>query len=169
MKVGLLGGSFNPGHQGHVYISEIAIKKLKLNQVWWIPTAQNPFKEKSIYESYEKRVENCLALTSLNPKIRVKKIDEIYTEKLVSRLRKKYPNIEFFWLMGADNLEKFHQWKNFKKLIHEIPFVIFSRENFLKKIRRIRIWKLIFLTKSRFFYIKNCDISSSKIRKNYHV
>ena len=77
MKVGLLGGSFNPPHQGHLHISQIAIKKLGLNQVWWIPTAHNPFKEKSIYDSYENRVQKCEKLTQNLIKIRDKKFDEI--------------------------------------------------------------------------------------------
>ena len=117
MKIGLLGGSFNPPHLGHIHISQLAIKKLGLNQVWWIPTAQNPFKEKSIYESYKNRVLKCEILAKSQSKIHIKQFDEIYTQRLISRLQARYKNIEFFWLMGADNLEKFHQWKNFKKLI----------------------------------------------------
>lgn len=165
MKVGLLGGSFNPPHQGHIYISNLAIKKLGLNQVWWIPTAQNPFKDKSIYESYENRLKKCQLLTKQSPKIHVKKFDEIYTNILITELRSRYKNIEFFWLMGADNLEKFHQWEGFKKLIHQVPLIIFSRKNFLKKIKKTVSWKFISTSKYKIFHTKNFDISSSEIRK----
>lgn len=165
MKVGLLGGSFNPPHQGHIYISNLAIKKLGLHQVWWIPTAHNPFKEKSIYESYENRIAKCQIITKPNPKIRIKKFDEIYTNILITQLRARYKNIEFFWLMGADNLEKFHQWEDFKQLIHKVSLVIFSRENFLKKIKKTISWKFISTSKYKIFYTKNFNISSSEIRK----
>jgi nicotinate-nucleotide adenylyltransferase len=165
MKIGLLGGSFNPPHLGHIYISQLAIKKLGLNQVWWIPTAQNPFKEKSIYESYKNRVLKCEILAKSQSKIHIKQFDEIYTQRLISRLQARYKNIEFFWLMGADNLEKFHQWKNFKKLILQIPLIIFAREKFLTKIKKTQSWKFISSTKYKIFYTKNLDISSSKIRK----
>ena len=165
MKIGLLGGSFNPPHLGHIYISQLAIKKLGLNQVWWIPTAQNPFKEKSIYESYKNRVLKCEILAKSQSKIHIKQFDEIYTQCLISRLQARYKNIEFFWLMGADNLEKFHQWKNFKKLILQIPLIIFAREKFLTKIKKTQSWKFISSTKYKIFYTKNLDISSSKIRK----
>ena len=68
--------------------------------------------------------------------------------------------------MGADNLEKFHQWKNFKKLILQIPLIIFAREKFLTKIKKTQSWKFISSTKYKIFYTKNLDISSSEIRKN---
>jgi nicotinate-nucleotide adenylyltransferase len=164
MKVGLLGGSFNPPHQGHLHLSNLAIKKLNLNQVWWIPTLKNPFKEDSIYESYVSRVEKCEDLIRNYPKLRLKRFSEIYTQKLIERLKKKYPNVEFFWIMGADNLEKFHKWKNFKELLKSIPIAIFSREKFLQHARKSRIFQLKLQPKLLIFHTKNLDISSTKIR-----
>lgn len=166
MKVGLLGGSFNPPHQGHIHISELAIRKLGLRQVWWIPTAQNPLKDKSIYESYEKRLEKCQKITAQNPKIYVKKFDEIYSELLVKKLQTRYKNIKFFWLMGADNLENFHRWEGFKNMARLIPLMIFSREKNLRKIKKTKAWKFILPTKFKIFFTRNLDISSSEIRKN---
>lgn len=169
MKVGLLGGSFNPPHRGHIYISNLAIKKLGLNQVWWIPTAHNPLKDRSIYEIYETRVDRCQILTAKNPKIYVKKFDEIYTEILIKKLQARHKNIEFFWLMGADNLEKFHQWEGFKKIIHKVPLMIFSRQKSLRKIKKTPAWKFVSSSKFKVFYTKNLDISSTAIRnKNQH-
>ena len=63
MKVGILGGSFNPEHLGHIHLSEIAIKKLALNQLWWIPTSQNPLKAKNDFLSFDERIKNCQILT----------------------------------------------------------------------------------------------------------
>jgi nicotinate-nucleotide adenylyltransferase len=107
----------------------------------------------------------CEILVKSQSKIHIKQFDEIYTQRLISRLQARYKNIEFFWLMGADNLEKFHQWKNFKKLILQIPLIIFAREKFLTKIKKTQSWKFISSTKYKIFYTKNLDISSSKIRK----
>jgi nicotinate-nucleotide adenylyltransferase len=167
MKVGLLGGSFNPPHQGHIYISNLAIKKLGLHQVWWIPTLQNPLKHAAIYESYRSRLQQCEKLIEHHPKLRIKQFDEIYTEKLISTLKAKYRNIEFFWLMGADNLENFHKWKNFQKLPDMIPFVIFSRGDCLRKIRKTRAWKFFSDSKYLIFHSKNLDISSTEIRNSH--
>ncbi len=164
MRVGLLGGSFNPPHKGHVYISELAIKKLGLNQVWWIPTAHNPLKDMAIYEDYFLRAKKCEIITAHHPKIYIKKFDEIYTEILVTKLKNRYKDIEFFWLMGADNLEKFHQWDGFRKIIKKIPLMIFSREKKLRNIRQTKVWKLVSQSKYKIFYSKNLDISSTAIR-----
>lgn len=174
MKVGLLGGSFNPPHKGHIHLSQLAIKKLGLNQVWWIPTAQNPFKAKSLYEDYEKRVAKCFSITKNLPKIRTKTWDEIYTEKLVKSLKNRYKTYEFFWLMGADGMERLHQWENFKNLLKLLPFVIVSRETFLKKLHKTRAFIMAqklrksnnTLPKLRIIRSKNLDISSTKIRSN---
>ena len=95
MKVGILGGSFNPAHLGHIHLSEIAIKKLALNQLWWIPTSQNPLKAKNDFLSFEERIKNCQILTKKNPKIYVKKIDNFYTIDLINYLQNKHKNYEF--------------------------------------------------------------------------
>jgi len=167
MKVGLLGGSFNPPHHGHIHISNLAIKKLGLNQVWWIPTAHNPLKEKSIYAPYKVRFEKCEALTKTQTKIYIKKYDEVYTEKLVKHLQEKYKNIDFFWITGADNLENFHKWEGYEKILRMIPLAIFSREAFLKTLKKTKSWKLIAQSKSKIFHTKNLNISSTAIRKSH--
>jgi nicotinate-nucleotide adenylyltransferase len=174
MKVGLFGGSFNPPHQGHLHISNLATKKLALNQIWWIPTAQNNFKDKSIYEPYETRYKKCETLTQNNPKIYLKDFSEIRTETLVKKLQKKYPNYQFIWIMGADNLPRFHQWDNFRNLIKLLPFAIFSRDNFLPQVSRSKAFKIYEKLKSsnkklpNFLIIrtKTVNISSTQIRKN---
>lgn len=166
MKIGLLGGSFNPPHKGHLYISNLAIKKLGLNQVWWLPTKQNPFKEKSLYEGYFQRFSKCVSITKNSPKIYVKKYDEISTEKLVSFIKNRHKNYEFIWLMGADGVKELHRWNNFKKLVQKIPFAIFSRENFFKEIRKSKAFLAFKRTTNKFtiFATKNLNISSTKLR-----
>lgn len=164
MRVGLFGGSFNPPHKGHIYISEQAIKRLRLDQIWWIPTAHNPFKDKSIYDSYENRLAKCENLISKNRKIRLKKFDEIYTYLLLRKLRAKYKNINFFWIMGADNLARFHQWENFKEIAQKTSLAIFSREKLLKNARQTKSWSVISSSKYKIFHTRNINISSTQLR-----
>lgn len=172
MKIGLFGGSFNPPHQGHLHVSNLAIKKLRLNQIWWIPTAQNPFKEKSIYESYESRYQKCQEIGKKNPKIYVKNFAEIRTVKLVEMLQKKYPTHKFFWIAGADSVLRLHEWDDFRNLIKMLPFAIFGREDFLSKIHKTKAFSIYKKMRAastktpefRIFPTKNLNISSTKIR-----
>ncbi len=177
MKVGILGGSFNPAHLGHIHLSKIAIKKLDLNQLWWIPTSQNPLKIKNNFLTFKERVKNCKIITQKNPKIYVKKIDNFYSIDLINSLQKKYKNYEFIWVMGADNLADFHRWHDFKNLICKIEFAIFSRDNYLKKInnfKAIKIYKKYKnnsknLPKFSIFNTPKFNISSTQIRNEKNV
>lgn len=164
MKIGLLGGSFNPPHQGHVYISNLAIKSLGLNQVWWIATKQNPFKDPNLYESYASRITQSKDLTKANHQLSVKEFDDIYTDDLLTKLNARYPNVQFFWIMGSDNLATFHQWKNFKKLLKKVSLAIFSRETSLRNIKKTKSWSFIERSNHHIFFTKNLDISSTDIR-----
>lgn len=172
MRVGLFGGSFNPPHQGHLHISGLALKKLRLNQIWWIPTEHNPLKQKSIYESYESRHKKCQEITKNHPKLYVKNFAEIRTVKLIKMLQKKYPSHEFFWIAGADNLPRLHEWDDYKNLIKLLPFAIFSREDFLSKIHKTKAFTIYKKLRAcgpktpefKIFLTKNLNISSTKIR-----
>lgn len=174
MKVGLFGGSFNPPHKGHLHISNLAVKKLGLNQIWWIPTKHNPFKDESIYESYKTRCQKTKDLTKDNPKIYLKEFDEIQTEELVRKLQNKYKGYQFFWITGADSMERLHEWGNFKNLIKLLPFAIFSREKYLLKMSRSKSFKIYQkllqssnkLPRFLIFKTKNINISSTQIRNN---
>lgn len=184
MKIGLFGGSFNPPHRGHVYISNLAIKKLGLNQIWWIPTKRNPLKTKMVPDNFQynfqSRLEQCRQITAGCPRIKVKDFesDSIYTVKLVTRLKSRYKACQFYWIMGADNLTNFHQWKDFRQLMKIVTFAVFSRKDFLLKYQKTKAYSVYksFLDHGasvidkkalRFliFRAKNLDISSSQIRK----
>ncbi len=165
MKIGILGGSFNPPHKGHFYISEIALKHLKLDQIWWIVTEKNPLKNPKDYESHAARIKKCQDLVGIHPQIKILQSNEIYTEKLITSLKRKYKNHHFTFVVGADVLEKFHRWKNFKKIISEIDLAIFSRGDFLLKIQKFPAWKFVKNAKRfRVFFTKNNSLSSSEIR-----
>lgn len=163
MKVGILGGSFNPPHAGHIHISKLALKKLGLNQVWWIVAKQNPLKENH-EKSYEKRLNLCAEILQKERRILIQKSDEIYSYKLLENLQKKFPQIEFFWIMGGDNLENLHKWKNYRQFIKSVKIAIFSREKTLMNIQKMPAWNFLKNYKPQIFWTENLDISSTKIR-----
>lgn len=178
MRIGLFGGSFNPVHEGHIYIANKALKKLRLDQIWLLPTLQNPLKEKSA-TPYKQRLEACIKAIKNHPRILVKDFEKnsIFTHDLIKKIRASHINCEFVWIMGADNLNKFHQWKNYQLLIKLMEFAVFSRQEFLFKARAGKAFKLYEkykvygkgnkkLPNISLIRVKNCDISSSEIRKN---
>jgi nicotinate-nucleotide adenylyltransferase len=164
MKVGILGGSFNPPHPGHIHISKLAMEKLALNQVWWVPALQNPLKEDQS-KSYQNRLELCEKALKKEPKFKIHKSEEVYSHKLVENLKKKYPKIEFIWVMGSDNLEQLHKWQNYKSFIASIKLAIFSRENSLITVKKTPVWNLLKKEDPQIFLTKNLDISSTQIRE----
>ncbi len=134
-KIGLLGGSFDPPHKGHLFISSEAKKLLKLDEVWWIVTPQNPLK---IIKpaTYRERIENCKKITSNYPiliKEIEKKIGSNYSYKTINYILHHYKNIKFFWLMGADNLVGFHKWEKWQKIFNNMSIVIFKRHRYNTK------------------------------------
>ena len=119
-KIGILGGTFDPSHRGHIKISLEAKKKFKINKIIWAITKKNPFKEKSLL-SLNKRIEIAKKICSKYKFIEVgffeKKIKSNKTIKLLNYLKKKYNNSEIYFLMGADNLISFHKWHSWKKIL----------------------------------------------------
>ena len=121
LYIGILGGSFDPPHEEHLNISKAALGKMKLNEVWWIVTSNNPFKLKS--SSYLERYNKAKKYIS-DKNIKIIKLDKnhsAFTINTVLYLKKKYPSYNFVWLMGSDNLDNFHKWKSWKEI-----FIIFQ-------------------------------------------
>ena len=134
-KIGLLGGSFDPPHKGHIFISQEAKKILKLDEVWWIVTPQNPLKILKP-ATYQERVNNCRDITRNYPiKIKEieKKIGSNYSYKTINYILHHYANFKFFWLMGADNLISFHKWQKWEKIFKNMSIVIFKRHGYNSK------------------------------------
>lgn len=127
MKIGLLGGSFNPPHLGHLHISQLALKKLNLDQLWWIPATHNPFKNNSSYLPFFTRAELCQRLIAPYPKIHLKLLPNIYAIDLIQKIKKLNPHHRFIWIAGDDLMQQLHSWKAFKFLLNQIEFAIFSR------------------------------------------
>ena len=167
-KVGILGGTFDPPHKGHLYISKFALKKLKLSKLIWIVTKKNPLKKKP-YLSTKVRINLSKKMTEKEKKIFVKyyddKIKSINTFNLLNYIKKKNQKTKLFFLIGADNLAKFHKWKNWKKIPKLAKIAVFPRQNYsIKSLNSIASKKL---SKKDLIYInsKKINISSSLIRK----
>ena len=167
-KIGILGGTFDPPHEGHLNISKIAIKKLKLDKIIWVITKQNPLKQKP-YLSVSIRKKLSKNLTKYQKKISIKYLEDLLESKdtfsILKFFLKKKKKIKLFFLIGADNLINFHKWKKWKKIPKLAKIVIFPRENHLIKKNKYIASKS--LKKSDLIYInsKKVNISSSLIRK----
>lgn len=130
MRIGLLGGSFNPPHEGHVHISLSALKGLELDVVWWLVTPQNPLK-KDAPAGMNERIKLCRKI-AVHPKIVVSDIERSLgthiTYQTITKLKKYHPTSKFVWISGMDNAVSLHKWHNWKDLLKEIPTVHLSRK-----------------------------------------
>jgi len=166
-RIGILGGSFDPPHHGHLKISKLAIKKLFLDQIYWCVTKKNPFKNKAFFTLIE-RIKKSKIITNRIKKIKIKffedKIKSINTIDLIKYLKKKEKENIFFLIIGSDNLIKFHKWKNWKLLSKLAEIVVFSRKDYDKKAKRSVTMKLV----KNIIFIPNkpINISSTQIKKN---
>lgn len=129
-RVGLLGGSFNPAHEGHRHISLLAMQHLQLDAVWWLVSPQNPLKSTQGMASQSKRVDSALGVAN-HPHIHVTDIESTlhtrYTVDTVARLQQHFPATRFVWLMGSDNLRQFHRWKSWQDLFRLLPVCVIAR------------------------------------------
>ena len=141
MRIGLLGGSFNPAHEAHLRVSLVALKRLGLDQVWWLVSPQNPLKAERKMPSLAERVALARAV-GRHPKIVVTGFEgaraSAYTIDTVRFLKRRYPSVNFVWLMGADNLASFHRWQSFEEIFRLVPIAVFDRPGFRMKARASR-------------------------------
>ena len=176
LTIGLLGGSFNPPHCGHLYITQEAIKKLGLDWVWWLIVTKNPFKINGGY-NIEDRIILSRELTSGCRKVNVVRIEECYSYNVVMSLKNKFKNAKFVWLMGSDNLFSFHYWYRWKAFCKLLPIVVFERDKhvyralstpFVSYMRNVYFVQLKLLLNAQygwnFVRLKTCDMSSSEVR-----
>lgn len=130
MRIGILGGSFNPPHAGHVHISNMALKALELDAVWWLVTPQNPLKSKRDLLPLEERVQLSREI-NINPKIIVTGIestfDTTYSYASIKILKKNFPATKFAWITGMDNAHNFHLWNHWKRFLNEMCMVHVTR------------------------------------------
>jgi nicotinate-nucleotide adenylyltransferase len=138
MRIGLLGGSFNPAHAAHVEISLTALKRLGLDRVWWVVTSGNPLKNPSKLPRLSERVEAARKIAN-HPRIAVTgfpgETGSPYTVDLLTELKRRHPAVSFVWLMGADNLAQVHQWRSWQKIFATVPIAVLDRPGFRLKAR----------------------------------
>lgn len=139
MRIGLFGGTFNPPHAGHIHASEIALKYLGLDAVWWLVTPGNPLKKKSNLPDLKTRLKNCRDLLT-NPRILItdieKDLETIRTFDTVQALKKRFPNTEFIWFSGTDIAYEFPKWYKWRKLQMQLPFAFVGRPQFSGQVRK---------------------------------
>jgi nicotinate-nucleotide adenylyltransferase len=130
LRIGLLGGSFNPPHDAHRAISVLAMKRLGLDRVWWLVSPGNPLKDTSELPPLDQRV-SAARRVAAHPRIDVTGIEAAlgtrYTADTLHRLRARCPNVRFVWLMGADNLAQFHHWRDWQSIAAMMPMAIIDR------------------------------------------
>ena len=166
-KIGILGGSFDPAHQGHLAISKEAIKKFKLKKVIWAITKKNPFKKKSSL-SLSSRIQYCKKITKKTKFIEIKFLeDKIKSNKTINLIKffTKNKRNEIFFLMGADNLISFHKWHKSELISQKCNIVVFDRHGYKKNSLKSKTFKRLNNKTLTFVEFKKVNISSSQLRK----
>ncbi len=167
-RIGILGGTFDPAHKGHLAISKIARKKINLKKIYWIVTRKNPFKNKP-YFSLKIRLYKAKKIAR-----NFKFIDVLFLENKIRSNRsidvlkhiiKKDKPKNLYFIIGSDILFEFHKWKSWKKLVKLAKLIVFSREGYDKKVKESIVLK--YLKKNNITFIKNRNIkiSSTMLRK----
>lgn len=130
MQVGLFGGSFNPPHAGHVLVAEIALRRLALDQLWWMVTPGNPLKSTRELAPLQERIARSEAITR-NPRIKVTAFEAAhhvrYTADTLALVRARNPGVDFVWIMGADSLRDFHRWERWRDIMMTFPIAVIDR------------------------------------------
>ena len=167
MKIGILGGSFDPAHKGHLAISKEAKRRFKLEKIIWAVTKKNPLKVES-KTPISKKIKDCKKIIGLNSFIKVKFYENIIksnkTIDLINYLQKN-KNIEIFFLMGADNLISFHKWYKSKLISQKCNIIVFDRHGYKKNSLKSKTFKRLNNKTLTFVEFKKVNISSSQLRK----
>jgi|OM-RGC.v1.017037126 nicotinate-nucleotide adenylyltransferase len=187
-NIGVLGGTFDPVHKGHLTISRIAIQKLKIQKLFWSITKQNPLKKLKPLIDEKKRILLCKKIIKKEKKIFILNTKKIknsqFTHNVISSMRRRINvNQKLFFIIGADNLINFHKWKNFKKIMSLSTLVVMNRPGYKKKALNSFIGKKFKKFKTNLSYInknmpknyqwvfinnRGINISSSKLRINLY-
>ena len=130
MRVGLLGGSFNPPHLAHRAVSLFAIKRLRLDRVWWLVSPGNPLKDNGRLYRLDERAQAAREMAS-DPRIDVTCLESVigtrYTIDTITYLRRRASGVRFVWIMGADNLAQLHRWQHWQRIATQVPIAVIDR------------------------------------------
>lgn len=129
-RVGVMGGTFNPPHAGHALISRTALRRLGLDQLWWVVTPGNPLKHNNGLPLAAERIALCQRL-ACDKRMRLTAFEEAldtpFTAATLAFLRKRHPEVRFVWIMGADNLATFHRWQHWRSIARTMPIAVVDR------------------------------------------
>lgn len=131
MRIGILGGSFNPPHLGHVHVSKTALQTLQLDAIWWLLTPQNPLKTADDLLDYEERLNLCRKMTAPYPRISVSQFEKIHdvtvSYETVLKLKKQFPSTDFVFCTGIDNALTFHKWYKWREILKNMATAHIAR------------------------------------------
>ena len=130
-RVGLLGGSFNPAHEGHLHISRLALEYLRLDQVWWLVSPQNPLKGPADMAPLDRRMDSARSRAADDDRILVTDLERemgtVHTAETLGALKVRFPDHRFVWIMGADLLIQIPRWRRWRAIFHTVPVAVFAR------------------------------------------
>ena len=167
IKIGILGGTFDPAHKGHLVISKQAKKKFNLKYIIWAITKKNPLKKKSD-SSINKRIRFAKKIINNNKFIKIRFYeDKIHSNKTIDLINfiKKNKSLDVNFIMGADNLINFHKWHKWKLISQICDILVFDRQGYKAKSLKSITFKLLGQKSLKFIKFKKVNISSSQLRK----
>ena len=133
-RIGLLGGSFNPAHEGHLHISRLALRRLRLDQVWWLVSPQNPLKPEDGMAAFAERFASARRVARGDRRITVsdaeRRLGTRFTADTLAVLTRRYRRHRFVWIMGADNLVQIPRWQRWTSIFHSVPVAVFARPSY---------------------------------------
>ena len=167
-KIGILGGTFDPAHKGHIKISLEAKKRYGITKIIWAITKKNPYKLKSDY-SLNERIKYAKKINYKNTFIKIKFYENIIksnrTIDLIKYIKGKNKNTTIYFIMGADNLINFHKWKSYNLILSICKILVFDRDGYKAKSMKSLSFKKYNKKNLEFITFKKVNISSSKLRK----
>jgi len=167
-KIGILGGTFDPAHKGHLEISKQAKQKYKLNYIIWAITKKNPFKKKSKTKLIT-RIKFAKKIIGFNKFIKIRFYENIIrsnkTIDLISHIKRKNNMLDLYFIMGADNLINFHRWHKWKSISQKCNILVFDRQGYKAKSLKSITFKRLNQKSLEFIKFKKVNISSSQLRK----
>jgi len=168
--IGVLGGSFDPPHKGHLKVSLISLRNLKLNKILWVLTKKNPFKKKPLF-SLKERIKACKKITKNYKKIEIQYLDDKVKSsnsiKIINYIKNRNKKSNIYFLIGSDGLLNFHKWTSWKKILNLCTLIVFSRKGFDKKAKKSVIVR--YLKNNNIIFVKNkkINVSSTVLRLTY--